>query len=97
MNDEKKVPKIFVWCNSCQPEWHSALAMSEDGQVLAGHVCTNHGFIAHDMGILPDGWKRETYAAKYPDGFEVVWVEDPKNHPELLAACALNHAQEPTP
>jgi hypothetical protein len=70
------LPKIFVFCNSCAPQWHSMLALSEDGECLAGHLCSSHGWAAHDMGIHPDGWKRDLYATKYPDGFEVVWVED---------------------
>jgi hypothetical protein len=42
------------------------------------------------MGIAPDGWKRDLYAAHYPDGFEVVWVENPATDPGLLAAYAKN-------
>jgi len=70
-------PKIFVFCNSCSPGWHSMVAIAEDGEVLAGHVCSDHGYANHDMGLTPDGWKRDKYAAHYPDGFEVVGVQDP--------------------
>lgn len=86
-------PKIFVFCNTANCErpgcdWHSMVALAEDGACLAGHICSHHGFAAHDMGIHPDGWKRERYAKHYPDGFDVVWVEsnDIDTHPGLQAA-----------
>jgi len=68
-------PKIYVFCNSCSPQWHSATALSEDGFFLAGHVCSSHGFIHHDMGVDENGWKRDTYEAHYPGGFEVEYVD----------------------
>lgn len=86
------LPKIFVFCNSCSHEWHVMWAIAEDGEALASHVCSHHGFAAHDMGINENGWKRELYEAHYPDGFEVVWVEDPLNHEGWKKAAALNKA-----
>lgn len=87
---------IYVWCNSSSPEWHSMMAMAEDGSVLAHHVCSAHGFAFHDMGIDEGGWKRDKYAEHYPDGFEVVWVESPKSHDGLMAAYALNQKRRET-
>lgn len=89
---EKHTPKIYVWCNNCAPEWHSAIAMAEDGHVLAGHVCSSHGFIMHDMGVDEDGWKRDKYAEHYPDGFEVEYVDNARirEHAGAMAAYAKN-------
>ena len=86
--------KIYVFCNSCEPQWHSATALSDEGLFLAGHVCSHHGFIAHDMGVDEDGWKRDIYARAYPDGFEVEYVEqaDVKTHPGITAAYAKHTA-----
>lgn len=94
MNDK---PKAFVFCNSCSPDWHSFVALAEDGTVLAGHICSHHGFAAHDMGVGEDGWKRDLYAAHYPDGFEVEYAEvtckaDAENHAGLKAALARARA-----
>lgn len=88
-------PKIYVWCNSCAHEWHVFMALSEDGVALAGHVCSDHGFAYHDMGIDEDGWKRDVYAAHYPDGFEVELIERESvmTHPGLAAALAANKAR----
>ena len=82
-NDDRK-PQIFVWCNSCSDGWHQMAAIAEDGEPLAGHICSHHGYAAHDMGIHPDGWKRDKYAAKYPGGFDVVWIEDFDNGGEAF-------------
>lgn len=75
------LPKIFVFCNSgrCAEgrtvQDHPMVAIAEDGHVLAGHICSHHGFAMHDMGINANGWKRDLYANHYPGGFEVEWVE----------------------
>lgn len=84
-------PKIFVFCNCCSPEWHEMMAIAEDGHILTGHICSSHGWAWHDMGIDHDGWKRDLYAAHYPQGFEVEWVDgNPLEHPGVKAAYALN-------
>ncbi len=90
MTPEAAVPRIYVWCNSCSHEWHGMVALAEDGTCLAQHVCSAHGFAAHDMGIEPTGWQRDKYEAHYPDGFVVEWVENAREHAGLDAAYALN-------
>lgn len=70
-------PKIFVFCNGCSDElggMHNAIAVSEDGHVLAGHCCSNHYWIRHDMGLTSD-WKHEEYRKHYPDGFDLEFVD----------------------
>ena len=86
-------PKIFVFCNGCSPQWHHFVGIAEDGSALAGHICSHHGYAPHDMGVIENGWKREIYAAHYPDGFEVEYVEvttvaDIEKHAGLVAALA---------
>lgn len=78
-------PKIFVFCNNCAPEWHSVAALSEDGCFIAGHVCSHHAYINDDMGFTSD-WKHKSYNRHYPDGWELVFVEDARNHSDLDAA-----------
>jgi hypothetical protein len=91
--------KIYVFCNTLNcdrgaGDWHSMLAVAEDGHVLAAHICSHHGFAQRDMGIHPDGWKRDKYAAHYPAGFEVLFIEskDINTHPGLQAAFAAARA-----
>lgn len=60
-------------------------ALSEDGCFLASHVCSHPSFGPHDMGVTSD-WKHKSYKRHYPDGYEVVWVEDAKTHEGVDAA-----------
>jgi hypothetical protein len=90
MSEQK--PKIYVFCNNCSPEWHVFTALSEDGVFLAGHVCSHHAYAPHDMGVAENGWKRDTYAKYYPDGFDVELVENPKDHAGVMAAHAKHKA-----
>lgn len=84
------MPKIFVFCNCCEYQWHSMVALGEDGKVLAGHICSDHFWAKHDMGIDENGWKRDIYEKHYPEGFEVEWVEEPLKDSRVLAAIELN-------
>jgi hypothetical protein len=97
VGDSTAKPKIFVFCNQkgCrgQGQWHNMLALAEDGTGLAAHACSSHAWAFHDMGIHPDGWKRDLYAKHYPDGFDVVWVDDPDTHEGFKAACAAAAAK----
>lgn len=81
---------IYVWCNACAHQWHEFMAMAEDGTYLAGHICSDHGFAHHDMGVDADGWKRDIYDKHYPEGYTVELVEDPASHKGIAAAYALN-------
>lgn len=92
------LPKIFVFCNGCSPQWHNFVAIAEDGTGLTGHVCSHHGYAAHDMGVNENGWKRDIYAKHYPDGFEVEYCEvaskaDLDAHPGLVAALDAHDAK----
>lgn len=78
-------PKIFGFVNGGTPGWYIVEALSEDGYFLAQHLCSHPSFGPHDIGVTSD-WKHEIYRAHYPEGFEVVWVEDPKTHEGLKAA-----------
>lgn len=78
-------PKIFAFVNGGSPGWYSGAAIAEDGTHLpTGHCSSSPEWSRHDMGA--DGrstWKHDIYAAHYPDGFQVEWVEDVKSHPIL--------------
>lgn len=87
--------KIFCWVNSgAGTDWQEVMAMAEDGTFLANHVSSNKGFAMHDIGLTSD-WKHDRYKAKYPDGYELEWIDDAKSHPGLMAAYALNQAMKP--
>jgi len=85
-------PKIYVACFPA-PNWGEesvvGYALAEDGQGLVSHLSSSPEFSKHDMGFNSD-WHHDTYKTKYPDGFEVVWVDDPDNDPDWIRATQLN-------
>jgi len=64
-------------------------ALGEDGQGLASHLSSNETWAKHDMGLTSD-WKHEHYAKVYPNGFELIWIDDPENDERWQAALKLN-------
>jgi hypothetical protein len=89
MSDRK--PRIFAFVNGGIPGLLHVVALAEDGSCLAGHGSSNVEWARHDIGIGSD-WKHDLYAAHYPAGYEVEWVDDPPSHPECAAAIAKANA-----
>ena len=65
------------------------MAICEDGYCLAVHVSSIEGWAKHDIGLTSD-WKHEIYREHCPDGYELEWVDKPKEHTGLMAAYELN-------
>jgi hypothetical protein len=57
------------------------MAIAEDGNVLAKHLSSNTHWAKHDIGITSD-WKHNYYKAHYPDGYELVWLDDVQTLPK---------------
>lgn len=68
--------KIYCFINGGSEGWYNVLALAEDGHCLAGHLSSNKYWAIHDIGINSD-WKHEQYKEHYPDGYELVWLDDP--------------------
>lgn len=86
-------PKIYLFCQPIQG-WGGAndvigRALAEDGEPLASHLSSGVGYSQHDMG-LTSKWKHEIYAKKYPEGFELVWLDDPDHDEGFRRAVALH-------
>lgn len=92
-DDGRQLPSIFVFCNGgAGTDMVSMTALSEDGEFLAGHLCSSERWGWHDMGFSSE-WKHEHYAARYPDGFVLVWVPgDPRKHAGVMSAHAKHVA-----
>jgi hypothetical protein len=54
-------------------------------------VSSSDGFAHHDIGLTSD-WKHDKYKERYPDGYELVWVDAPKDSADLMAAHAKHVA-----
>lgn len=86
------MPKIYLFVNSGKgTDMQSASALSEDGEFLAGHLSSCEEWAKHDMGLNSD-WKHGLYVARYPDGFELEWVDDARTHAGIQAAHAKHVA-----
>ena len=89
-------PKIYLTCFPY--EWgrnhHDVIgsALAEDGTGLASHLSSDETWAKHDMGLTSD-WKHDTYSEHYPQGYKLVWIDDPQNDPRWQAALALNKAK----
>ena len=81
--------KIYCFINSSSPEWYSVLAIAENGHCLAGHASSSKYWAAHDIGMTSD-WKHELYKEHYPNGYELVWLDDPMEDEGLKLAAELN-------
>jgi hypothetical protein len=82
---DERLPVIYVFCSGGQDDWWTMNALSEDGELVAAHVCSDPSFGPLDMGIASDR-KHELYTARYPKGFELVWLDDPSKDVGFQAA-----------
>lgn len=82
--------KIYCFVNSGRDtDMQHVIALCEDGYCLAGHLSSNEYFARHDIGLGSD-WKHEIYKEHCPDGYELIWVDDPENSKEVESAYQLN-------
>lgn len=70
-------PKIYCFINGGTDYFLDVAALAEDGNHLAGHASSNIYYAMHDIGIESD-WKHDNYKKHYPDGYELVWIDDPE-------------------
>lgn len=87
------LPVIYGWNNGGSNSWflHARL-VAEDGTQLGSHLCSDEGYMRHDLGIIegsrPD--RHETFKEHYPDGYRMEFVsyKDAAEHAGLNAAMA---------
>ena len=85
-------PKIYIFmANPFGPDC-AMIAVAEDGEEVAAHVSSTVDWGKVDMGLGASRNKHDLYAAKYPDGYELEWVEDWRDHPVLLKLAERNKA-----
>jgi len=78
----KRKPKVFIFCGLRIFSFHPCIAMAEDGTILATDTCNFRWQLESVMAKYGGA-----YGTYYPDGYEVVPVEDPIHTPSILAAC----------
>lgn len=85
-------PKIYLLCEPYDwGEHHDVIgmALAQDGTGLCSHLSSNIERSKHDMG-LTSNWHHDSYDKHYPDGYELVWVDNPDNDEGFQKAVVLN-------
>lgn len=96
----EELPRIYGFNNGGRPGWFNGVIIAEDGAALGSHVCSNEGYMYHDLGILegtrPD--RHETFQAHYPNGYRMEFIkyDDVSEHVGLQAAFKRSN-DTPTP
>lgn len=90
MEQNNNVQKIYCFINGGNgTDWNNVLALCEDGHALAGHISSTEWFAKQDIGINSDD-KHQHYKDHCPNGYELIWVDDPANSPHVSSAYAKN-------
>ena len=86
---KEKLPFIFGFNNGGSPGWYHAQLIAEDGTPLGSHLCSNPGYMPHDLGILEGtrSDRHESFKKHYPKGYQMDFV--PHDYPLLLKAIEL--------
>ncbi|QXO12669.1 hypothetical protein pEaSNUABM49_00432 [Erwinia phage pEa_SNUABM_49] len=84
--------KIFVVPNGESYFGVSMVALTEDGDCIAGHLSSNTTWGRHDMGIGSD-WKHDLYDKEYGAGqWELLYADDEvMDSEEFKLAVQRNH------
>ena len=89
--------KIYCFNNGGPEKFLTAMAMAEDGTILATHICSDEYYMEHDLGITSN-LKHKNYNSHYGEGnWKLEWVEDPPTHKGLQAAYKKNQELKPEP
>lgn len=67
------------------------VALAEDGEFVAGHMSSSVAWAKNDIGITSTR-KHEHYQKEYPQGFELIWIDDIENDDRWKEAYAKNQA-----
>ena len=76
--------EIYVFVNGGGPGRYVIDVITEDGEILVGHRCETIDDARHDFGVTSDR-RHALYAARYPHGFRVIWIDDVMD-PRLVGA-----------
>lgn len=93
----ESLPVIFGFNNGGSLGWFIGQLLAEDGTGLGGHMCSNEGYMRHDLGVIegsrPD--RHEDFKKHYPDGYRMAFVgyNEVDQCKPLLKAFELNQAK----
>lgn len=91
------LPKVYIFANdSFGLSDLSCLAVAEDGEVLAQHICSDIGYARHDLHDAE--WRHNAYRVKFGQhgsGYEVVVLPVGEYPPDEVEARVKRSAPIP--
>lgn len=82
--------KIYCYVNSGRnTDMQTVIALCEDGHCLAQHLSSHEQWAKHDIGVTSEH-KHKNYEEHCPDGYELIWLDEPTESEELKLAYQLN-------
>lgn len=84
----RQYPRIYCFVMSefldidKRPTLFEVTAFTIEDGVIAKHISDGEQWAMSDIGYTSTR-KHDRYLARYPDGFEIEWVDDPLSHPVL--------------
>jgi hypothetical protein len=91
-----------VYCFITRPPKNGlvdTVAIAECGHILANHTSSDIHWAKHDLGVTSTR-NHDIYSKHCPDGFQVIWVDNPHDHPGFHEALKRNEiimAKETSP
>jgi hypothetical protein len=71
---DNDLPKIYCFINGANSIGYFPVGLAEDGECICEHCSSSPWYAKHDIGFNSE-WKHEKYLAKYPQGFQLIWLE----------------------
>lgn len=97
MSEETKPTKIYTFINGRYGSGDLYVAaLDERGNPAGGHLSSSKAWAQHDIGFTSPERAQKRYGESYPEGFELIWLEEEEleTHEGFKAAYALNQAIE---
>lgn len=92
-----ELPVIYGFNNGGSRGWYYAQLVSQDGDGLGSHSCSDEGYMPHDLGILEGtrSDRHERFVEYYPDGYRMEFVpsSEMNTHEPFQAALKLAKAK----
>lgn len=86
----EELPHIWGFNNGGRSGAYYGALITDDGEWIGSHICSNESFMLHDLGIIegsrPD--RHLEFMKHYPDGYRMEFVsyDDVEGHEGIRAA-----------
>jgi hypothetical protein len=93
----EELPFIYGFNNGGSRGWYHACLISQDGEGLGDHLCSDESFMYGDLGLLKGSRsdRHATFREHYPDGYRMDFVSEKVglSHEGFAAALKANQVK----